>query len=146
MVNAIVFDQQGNLATGIHQLKADEALQHFGAGSARRAFLGGKLRELLDLARATGLVRRIYLFGSFASTKENPNDLDLLLILKPGLADTELQGAALDLVDHERARLRFSADVFWVREDVGSDVLRLLLGTYSIDRQKRSRGIVEVIL
>jgi hypothetical protein len=57
-----------------------------------------------------------------------------------------LQGGVLDLVDHERARLRFSADVFWVREEVGDEVLRLLLATYAIDREKRSRGIVEVIL
>lgn len=141
-----MFDSHGNLLPGTHRLAARDVLDRFGGGSARREFLGDKLRELLDLARSSGLVRRVFLFGSFASAKESPNDLDLLLVMKPGLEDSELRGSVLDLVDHERARLRFSADVFWVREDAGDEVLRLLLETYAVDRQKRSRGIVEVIL
>lgn len=139
-------DGVGNVPPGVHRLAVDEVLGHFGSGAARREYLGAKLRELFDLARVSGLVRRVYLFGSFASAKKTPNDLDLLLVLKGDLADSELDGAVLDLVDHERARLRFSADVFWVRENVGAEVLRLLFETYAIDRQRRSRGILEVIL
>lgn len=140
------FDQHGNLPPGIHRLAVQEVLDRFGVGSPRREWLGLRLRDLLDVARASGLVRRVYVWGSFASAKPAPNDLDVLLVLQADLVDDQLVGLVRDLVDHERARVRFTADVFWVREDIGQAGLALLLETYGFDRHNRSRGIVEVLL
>ena len=141
-----MFDASGNLPQGIHRLTIEDVLQRFGTGRPRREWLGARLRELLLVAQSCGLVRRVYLWGSFSSAKPDPNDLDILLVFQAGLTDDQLVGPVQDLVDHERARLRFTADVFWVREDIGQAALQLLLETYGFDRQNRPRGIVEVLL
>ncbi len=141
-----MFDQHGNLPPGTHRLTVEEVLDRFGTGSARRGWLSARLRDLFDVTRACGLVRRAYLWGSFASAKPSPNDVDVLLVFRAGLTDKQLVGPVRDLVDHTRARLRFAADVFWVREDIGQAALQLLLETYGFDRQNRPRGIVEVKL
>lgn len=141
---SVPLDQAGRPSPGIYQLREDELLAQFGTGSARREWLAERLRTLLAIARRSGLVRRIYVFGSFVTAKAAPNDLDVLLVMKAGLADEEIAGPIQELLDHERARLRFNADVFWVREDIGPEALAIMLDTYQIDRDKRRRGIVEV--
>ena len=140
------FDAVGNLPPGTHALAVDEVFASFGTGSPRREWLAARLKALLDLARESGLVRRVYLWGSFVTAKASPNDLDVLLVLAAGLQDQDLAGPIRTLLDHQRARLRFHADVFWVPEEVGDNIVNNLLDTYMVDREKRRRGIVEVRL
>jgi hypothetical protein len=48
--------------------------------------------------------------------------------------------------EHEQARLRFEADIFWATEAVGAGVLASWLSVYQLSRDMEQRGIVEVIL
>ena len=48
--------------------------------------------------------------------------------------------------EHEPARLRFEADIFWATEAVGAGVLASWLSVYQLSRDMQQRGIVEVIL
>jgi hypothetical protein len=48
--------------------------------------------------------------------------------------------------EHEQARLRFEADVFWATEAIGPEELTAWLSVYQLSRDMVPRGIVEVLL
>lgn len=140
------FNIDGNLPEGIYTTDEDEFLNRFGTGSARRKWLGERLQELFALAKSTGKLERIFVWGSFVSAKESPNDVDLLLLMS---GDFQLKDVSEDckiLFDHVEARLRFHADVFWSKSSIGVEILDLWLDTYQTARDFKRRGIVEVKL
>jgi hypothetical protein len=75
------FNQEGNLPEGIHLATEDEVFVWFATPSARRQWLGDQLRSLLALAKSTGQLPDVFLWGSFVTSKEVPNDLDVLLVM-----------------------------------------------------------------
>jgi predicted nucleotidyltransferase len=138
------FNTDGNLSEGIHRATEDEFLGRFAVGSARRKWLGGLLQELLALASSTGCLERVYVWGSFVSAKESPNDVDLLLLVRDDFQLENVAEEARVLFDHGEARMRFHADVFWSRSSIDQRVLALWLDTYQLTREFQRRGIVEV--
>ena len=124
----------------------DEVYERFATPSARRQWLGEQLRSLVALAKSTGQLARMFLWGSFVTSKEVPNDLDVLLVM-----DTEFAIEAFPLqthvvFDHVQARLRFQADVFWTKASLDPQVLHLWLDTYQTGKDFTRRGIVEVVV
>lgn len=75
------FNQDGNLPEGIHRGTEAEVVSLFATGSARRQWLGERLRDLLGVAKATGKLQQVFLWGSFVTSKESPNDLDVLVVM-----------------------------------------------------------------
>jgi hypothetical protein len=140
------FNHDGNLPEGIHVATEDEVYERLATPSARRQWLGEQLRSLVVLAKSTGQLARMFLWGSFVTSKEVPNDLDVLLVM-----DTEFAIAALPLqtqvvFDHVQARLRFQADVFRTKASLDPQVLHLWLDTYQTGKDFTRRGIVEVVV
>ena len=140
------FNEDGNLSEGIHLIDEVEFLQHFATGSARREWLGERLQELFALAKLTGKLERIFVWGSFVSVKESPNDIDLLLIMSSDFQLETSPESCKILFDYIRARMRFSADVFWAKSSIGEGTLNLWLDTYQTTKDFKRRGIVEVKL
>jgi hypothetical protein len=140
------FNQDGNLPEGIHMATEAEIVSRFTTVSARRKWLGERLRDLLEMAKSTGKLERVFLWGSFVTGKESPNDLDMLLLMS---ADFDLEQLPKDcriLFDHAQARLRFYADVFWAKASIGQETLALWLDTYQTGKDFKRRGIVEVVI
>jgi uncharacterized protein DUF6932 len=75
------FNEYGSLPEGIHRATEQELFTRFATTSARRQWLGERLREVLTTAKATGKLHRLILWGSFVTAKDVPEDLDLLLIM-----------------------------------------------------------------
>jgi hypothetical protein len=140
------FNQEGNLPEGIHSATEDEVFERFATPSARRQWLGEQLRSLLALAKSTGQLARVFLWGSFVTSKEVPNDLDVLLVMGTEFAIEVLPAPAQVVFDHVHARLRFQADVFWTKASIDPQVLHLWLDTYQTGKDFTRRGIVEVIV
>lgn len=69
-----LFDENGALSPGVHEFEWDEFSQLFGWNDWRRALLVGMLSALRHL-KGIGC-RRVYVNGSFTSTKEFPGDYD----------------------------------------------------------------------
>ena len=139
------FNQAGNLPEGVHRATEAEVLSRFATTSARRKWLGERLRNLLKMARATGKLERVVLWGSFVTSKESPNDLDVLLVMA---ADFDLEQVPTDrraLFTYAQAKIRFNADVFWTKVSIGQDTLDLWLITYQLGKDLKRRGIVEVV-
>src|SRR5499426_1225223 len=109
------FNPEGNLPEGLHLATADEVFARFATPSTRRQWLGEQLRRLLDLAQSTGHLARVFLWGSFVTSKEVPNDLDVLLVMDTGFAVEAVPAQAQVVFDYVQARLRFHADIFWTQ-------------------------------
>ena len=139
------FNADGNLPEGIHRATDDEVLTRFATTTARRQWLGERLRSLLAVAKSTGKLERVFLWGSFVTGKPVPNDLDVLLVVAD---DFSLDSAPVQcgtLFDHARARIHFHADVFCTKASIDGDILSLWLDTYQTGKDFKRRGIVEVI-
>jgi hypothetical protein len=140
------FNEDGNLPEGIYSAGEEEFLDRFATHSSRRKWLGERLEEVLTLAKSTGKLDRIFVWGSFVTAKESPNDIDMLLLMAE---DFQLENAPEEskvLFDYTTARLRFHVDIFWSKASIGEDTLSLWLDTYQMGKDFRRRGIVEVRL
>ena len=140
------FNEHGNLPEGIYPATEEEISIHFAASSARRRWLGERLRDLITTAKATEKLARLILWGSFVTAKESPNDLDLLLVMNADFDLDKIPEETRALFDHTQARLRFDADVFWTKALMDPGVLNVWLDTYQVGKDFTRRGIVEVIL
>jgi len=140
------FNHDGNLPEGIHLATEDEVFVRFATPSARRQWLGEQLRSLVTLAQSTGQLARVFLWGSFVTRKEVPNDLDVLLVMSTEFAVEAVPALAQVVFDHVQARLRFQADVFWTKASIEPQVLHLWLDTYQTGKDFTRRGIVEVVV
>ena len=79
-------------------------------------------------------------------TKESPNDIDVLMVMKETFDLEKVSGDNEVIFDHAAARIRFHMDIFWSKANIGEEVLRLWLETYQITKDFKKRGILEVIL
>jgi hypothetical protein len=140
------FDSAGNLPEGVYQLNEQDILSKFATTSARRKWLGERLRELIATAKSTGYLKKVFLWGSFVTSKDSPNDLDVLIVVSEDFQLENLTPGCKTLFDYAQAKLSFTADVFWTRESIGQAMLDLWLDTYQTTRDFKRRGIIEVIL
>jgi hypothetical protein len=140
------FNSDGDLPEGVYRATEAEVFERFTTSSARRRWLGDRLRDVMSLAKTTGQLSRLFLWGSVVTNKETPNDIDVLLIMAADFDVEVLPGRCRMLFDHVQARLHFHADVFWSKESIGEAALLLWLDTYQTSRDLKRRGIVEVIL
>jgi hypothetical protein len=103
-------------------------------------------RELLAVARAAGPLSKVFLWGSFVTAKEQPNDLDVLLVMGREFSLADVAPQCRVLFDYAGAKIRFAADVFWTKETIEESILSVWLDTYQVGKDFRRRGIVEVLL
>ena len=139
-------NDHGELPAGVHRTGWEEFQQRFGRSSSRRVWLLSRLQTLLVLAATNGKLRRIFVWGSFVTSKVSPGDLDLLLIMSEDFEVDGLGASARVVFDSVQAKLLFESDVFWARTSIGQEALELWLDTYQTSRSFRKRGIVELEL
>lgn len=109
------FTSEGGLPVGVHVANWHEFRSRFGVGTSRRVWLLSRLRALLDLAAGTGKLRRVFVWGSFVTTKPAPKDLDVLLIMNDDFEVERIADPVKAIFDSVRAKLLFESDVFWAR-------------------------------
>jgi hypothetical protein len=100
-------NEAGLLPAGIHQASLEEVRALFGRfqRTDRRPALFAKLSELLGEARSTGLVVAVVIDGSFVTAKDEPSDIDLILVLDPRH-------------DYDADLKPFSPFAYWVSESI----------------------------
>lgn len=77
----------GVLPEGVHECTMDEVEARFGAfqRTDRRVRLTERLRAFLEEARRSGIAEAVILDGSYVSRRQEPGDIDLILVLRPGI-------------------------------------------------------------
>ena len=129
----------------MHQATINEVLARFGSGTRQRQAVTARLLRIYHLARATGKLDRLILFGSYITATSNPNDVDIVLIMRNDFDVYVYEEETWALFDHQGAAEVFEASIFWIRP-----VLLLLetveefIAHWQIKRDHRRRGIVEV--
>jgi hypothetical protein len=78
-------NEHGFLPEGIHEASLEEVRERFGRfqRTDRRPTPFTRLALFLAEVRASGLVEAVIVDGSFVSAKDEPSDIDLILVLRP---------------------------------------------------------------
>lgn len=107
-------DNAGLLPPGVYDCTLDEVRQAFGVFQTtdRRPRLFDKLQALIQQAWATGFVAEIIIDGSFVTSKPDPNDIDLILVLNAGHDFTaELRPFEYNVLSTRQARKTYGFDL-----------------------------------
>ena len=72
----------------------------------------GRLEALVGLAADPGKLRRLFVWGSFVTTKPSPRDVDILVILSEDFEVEQIPLPDQVVFESTRARLLFESDVF----------------------------------
>lgn len=129
------FDDSGNLPRGIHPAFIEEIVERFGRGSPEREVEARELAEFVDWAKRSG-VQRLIINGSFVTDKQDPNDVDIVLLPHKEWRQREMPAEREStwpflqiLIAADEADLKS-----WAADDFGTD------------RDGREKGVVEVLL
>jgi uncharacterized protein DUF6932 len=87
---------------------------------------------------------RFVIFGSFVTSKAEPNDVDIFLIMSDNFDVNETLGETAILFDHLMAQSHFGASVFWLRRFAALDGEQAAVEYWQVKRGGTFRGIVEV--
>jgi len=134
----------GELPLGVHRASLREILDEFGVGSAQRKVLALRLDRVYRLAEATNHLARFVVFGSFVTSKLEPQDVDVFLVMEDTFDASQLAGDASLLFDHAAAQAHFGASVFWVRHRAAWPDEQAAVEFWQVKRGGGRRGIVEI--
>jgi hypothetical protein len=109
--------KDGWLPVGIHDCTLEEIEKHFGRfkRTDRRIQLFEKLQQLVRDAWQTGFVKEFFIDGSFTSAKDEPGDIDLIIVLDPTTyldPNNEMTFADELALSHDRLKKRYRFDAF----------------------------------
>lgn len=139
------FNSKGDLPSGIHTATLQEISLRFGELNRTREILYGRLERIARIVRRTGHLARMIVYGSFVTTKPEPNDVDVFLIFDETFDSSMCNSETLLLLDHAAADAYFGASVFWLRRPAAFGGEQATIELWQTRRDGRLRGIVEIM-
>jgi predicted nucleotidyltransferase len=92
-------------------------------------------------------LERVFIWGSYATDKPDPRDIDLFLIMSPDFESNDCTGAMHLVFDSEAAERELGTTVFWMTSSTGAQTtIAFFLEQFQSRRDGGRRGIVEVLL
>ena len=137
--------KDGDLPPGIYRATLREMLGRFGKGSRQRVAVAQRLERIYRVSVGTGQLARFVVFGSFVSSKRDPADLDVFLLMENTFDMGQLTGEARVLFDHAAAEAHFGASVFWLRRLAALGGEEQAISGWQIKRDGTRRGIIEIM-
>lgn len=140
------FNASGDLPSGLHEASLDEIVERFGRPQGPRHLCTQRLLRVYTLGQRTGSMQRFILFGSYITTKLDPNDVDVILVMEDTFRLETCPSETQGLFDHAVAQVRYGANIFWVRPSLLiSEDVETFIASWQRKRDGTRRGIVEVI-
>jgi len=139
------FNKNVDLSVGIHRASLKETLKRFGTKTVKRKVLGLRLERIYRLVSETGQLARFIVFGSFVTSKPEPNDVDVFILMEDTFDVNQLTGEARLIFDHAAAQTHFGASIFWIRRLAALNGEQATIEYWQIKRDGKQRGIVEII-
>src|SRR5215469_6275114 len=136
------FDVNGDLPVGVHAAALNEVIATFGTHTPQRRIIGRRLDRIYRLALSTGHLFRFVIFGSFVTSKPEPADVDIFLMMDDGFEVGEVTGEAGVIFDHMAAQNYEGASIFWIRRLAAIDGHEEAVKYWQIKRDGTQRGIV----
>ena len=137
--------KDGDLPPGIYRATLREMLGRFGKGSRQRIAVAQRLERIYRVSVGTGQLARFVVFGSFVSSKRDPADVDVFLLMENTFDMGQLTGEARVLFDHAAAEAHFGASVFWLRRLAALGGEEQAISGWQIKRDGTRRGIIEIM-
>lgn len=139
------FNEEGDLPPGVHRATLPEVLERFGQGSVQRRAVADRLKRVYQLVTATGQLARFVVFGSFVTAKEEPDDVDIIMLMEDTFDLASVTGEAALPFQHLEADARFGASIFWTRRSGAIGGEQAMIEHWQVRREGGRRGIVEVV-
>jgi hypothetical protein len=138
------FRPDGYLPEGVYLVSEAEATFRFGTRSRRRRHLTLRLRRWIALGRAVG-ARRLLVDGSFVTAKDEPDDVDAVMLVPENFSELVAQGFE-PAVELEEMFLSRRPEELFPAEDDG--VWQGWCDFFSRTREpdQRRKGLVEIQL
>lgn len=138
------FRADGYLPEGLYRASEPEVLFRFGTSNRRRRRLALRLRRWLELSRQVG-GRRLLIDGSFVTAKDEPDDIDAVLLLPPDFGQQVERGEPPALELEEMLLTRRPEELFAAEDGADWDEWLEFFGR-TREADGRRKGLVEVIL
>lgn len=138
------FRPDGYLPEGLWLASETEAIFHFGASTPRCRRLALRVRRWIELARGVS-ARRLLLDGSFVTAKNDPADVDAVVLLPPDFEHQIEQGSKPALELETMLLTRHPEELFAAEDDSDWDAW---VEFFSLTREsdRRRKGLVEIQL
>ena len=104
------------------------------------------MQRIYEIAATTGHLRRFIIFGSFITTKLEPNGIDVFMIMEDTFDVSQLVGESRLVFEHAVAQTHFGDSVFWIRRLAAFNGEQAAIEQWQIKRDGSERGIVEITL
>ena len=136
------FYDEEYLPGGTHDATWTEVQQRFGFSEGRRR-LCERMAHFINVARGCGF-RAVYLFGSFVTGKNDPNDIDLMWVYRGGAYD-QMSDRCKDLLNYAKMKQRWKWDMFCCSD--APEVVADLVSGWTMDKARtKRRGIIRIDL
>lgn len=140
------FDSHGDLPIGVHRASLDEVVARFGHDTPQRQLVSARLLRVHELASGTGKLERFIIFGSYVTAKPDPNDVDIILVMRDDFQEQDYTDEVLPVLDHLRSQRELGASVFWTRPGaVLLETFDEFVAYWQVTRELGRRGIIEVV-
>lgn len=140
------FDSCGGLPEGVHRASLDDVLARFGQGTLQRQLVTDRLTLIYELAHRTGKLERFVIFGSYITAKPEPNDVNILLVMRDDFTEQDYNPDVFPMFDHLRAQQELGASLFAIRPAfIFGESVDEFIAHWQIKRDLSRHGIVEVI-
>ena len=138
------FNDDGYLPEGLHVASEADVTFRFGTDTPRRKRLALRLRRWIELSRSIS-ANRLFVDGSFVTSKPEPNDVDAVVWLPENFVDLVSNGN-LEAMELESMLLNRHPEEIFAAEDRRDwdDWLEFFSRTRESDG--RRKGVVEIKL
>jgi hypothetical protein len=139
------FNENGDLPVDIYKATLAEVLEHFGKGSLQRQVVAKRLIKIYKLVSSTNKLSRFIIYGSFVTSKENPNDIDIFLVMNDDFCKNIYSGDVRRIFEHLQTENKIKASIFWMLDSSVRVNEEVFINGWQQKRDGTKRGIVEVI-
>jgi len=138
------FREDGYLPEGLFLASAAEITFRFGTANRQRRRLVLRLRRWIELARAIS-ARRLFIDGSFVTTKLEPNDIDAVVLL-PDDFESQIAAEFEGAIEFEQMLLSRRPEEIVAAEDTADWLEWIEFFGRTRESDGRRKGLVEIEL
>jgi hypothetical protein len=112
----------------------------------RRSILVTQLEKFLELLKRIDTEFEIWIDGSFTTKKDNPNDIDMLIIYNDAALNSlssENQILLKSLFDRNKSKIRYNIDLY-VCPDSNSENISYWKRNFGFSRNDKAKGIARL--
>lgn len=139
MLEDLKFDYKGFLSPGIYILKFEELNKAFGLSERREELLTKLYFALVNLKEAG--IKKVYLDGSFVTTKESPNDIDGCWDWEDDADANKIDPVLLNLQNRKFMKEKYGVDFFLANIEEGGSGLPFI-EFFQLTRDGERKGII----